>query len=126
MNNFKYLSKQKINNAIEDGNILYLVERGYSLSEITTKLGFTSKYACKRRIDKLGVSTQPSRSGRKGRNGGHNNIREAMYKDFAKGLVQTHICEKYNISTRTCRRYYDDWIDEGRPFSQHFLPFPGL
>lgn len=94
-------------------DVKWLVEHGWALDLIKREMGFSSRYALKRYLDKHNINYEAckKRAGRPKGTFKNSSARNQLYEDFSKGLVPDTIYNKYSdkYSKRSINRIYEEW-----------------
>lgn len=103
--------------AVED--VKWLVDHEWALDLIQREMGFSSRYALKRYLDKYNIdySKCKKRPGRPRGTFKNSSARNQIYEDFTKGLVPDTIYYKYKdkYSKRSIDRIYVEWKEDQKP-----------
>lgn len=109
-------SLQRNEDEIKVEDVQWLVEHEWALELIQREMGFSSRYALKRYLDKHNIdySKCKKRPGRPKGTFKNGSARNQMYEDFSKGLVPDTIYEKYKgqYSKRSIDRVYVEWKND--------------
>lgn len=109
-------SLQRNEDEIKLEDVQWLVEHSWSLDLIQREMGFSSRYALKRYLDKYDIdySKCKKRPGRPKGTFKNSSARNQMYEDFSKGLVPDTIYDKYKgqYSKRSIDRVYVEWKND--------------
>lgn len=115
--NFKSTRRKPENIKIED--VQWLVNNKWPLELIQREMGFSSRYALKRYLDKhdINYSECKKRPGRPRGSFKNGSARNKIYEDFAVGLVPDVIYDKYKgqYSKRSIDRIYVEWKEDQKP-----------
>lgn len=114
-------SLQRNEDEIKLEDVQWLVDHEWALDLIQREMGFSSRYALKRYLDKYGIDYSkckkcPGRPRGTFKNG---SARNQIYEDFTKGLVPDTIYDKYRdkYSKRSIDRIYVEWKEDQKPIS---------
>lgn len=114
-------SLQRDENEIKVEDVQWLVDHEWALDLIQREMGFSSRYALKRYLDKYGIdySKCKKRPGRPRGTFKNGSARNQIYEDFTKGLVPDTIYDKYRdkYSKRSIDRIYVEWKEDQKPIS---------
>ena len=109
-------SLQRNEDEIKLEDVQWLVDHEWALDLIQREMGFSSRYALKRYLDKYSIdySKCKKRPGRPKGTFKNSSARNQMYEDFSKGLVPDTIYDKYRdkYSKRSIDRIYVEWKHE--------------
>lgn len=109
-------SLQRNEDEIKVEDVQWLVDHEWALDLIQREMGFSSRYALKRYLDKYDIdySKCKKRPGRPRGTFKNSSARNQMYEDFSKGLVPDTIYDKYRdkYSKRSIDRIYVEWKHE--------------
>lgn len=109
-------SLQRSDKEIKVKDVRWLVDHEWALDLIQREMGFSSRYALKRYLDKYNIdySKCKKRPGRPRGTFKNSSARNQMYEDFSKGLVPDTIYDKYKgkYSKRSIDRIYVEWKHE--------------
>lgn len=112
-------SLQRNEDEIKVEDVQWLVDHEWALDLIQREMGFSSRYALKRYLDKYGIDYSkckkcPGRPRGTFKNG---SARNQIYEDFTKGLVPDTIYDKYKdkYSKRSIDRIYVEWKEDQKP-----------
>lgn len=113
-------SLQRNEEEIKVEDVQWLVEHEWALDLIQREMGFSSRYALKRYLDKYNIDYRKCKK-RPGRPRGtfkNGSARNQIYEDFTKGLVPDTIYDKYKdkYSKRSIDRIYSEWKEDQKPF----------
>lgn len=109
-------SLQRNEDEIKLEDVQWLVEHKWSLDLIQREMGFSSRYALKRYLDKYSIDYSKCKKcpGRPKGTFKNSSARNQMYEDFSKGLVPDTIYDKYKgqYSKRSIDRVYVEWKND--------------
>lgn len=109
-------SLQRNEDEIKLEDVQWLVENEWSLDLIQREMGFSSRYALKRYLDKHNIdySKCKKRPGRPRGTFKNGSARNQIYEDFSAGLVPNTIYDKYRdkYSKRSIDRIYVEWKND--------------
>lgn len=112
-------SLQRNEDEIKVEDVQWLVDHEWALDLIQREMGFSSRYALKRYLDKYGIdySKCKKRPGRPRGTFKNGSARNQIYEDFTKGLVPDTIYDKYKdkYSKRSIDRIYVEWKEDQKP-----------
>lgn len=112
-------SLQRNEDEIKVEDIQWLVDHEWALDLIQREMGFSSRYALKRYLDKYNIdySKCKKRPGRPRGTFKNGSARNQIYEDFTKGLVPDTIYDKYKdkYSKRSIDRIYVEWKEDQKP-----------
>lgn len=112
-------SLQRNEDEIKVEDVQWLVEHEWALGLIQREMGFSSRYALKRYLDKYNIdySKCKKRPGRPRGTFKNGSARNQIYEDFTKGLVPDTIYDKYKdkYSKRSIDRIYVEWKEDQKP-----------
>lgn len=112
-------SLQRNEDEIKVEDVQQLVKKEWALDLIQREMGFSSRYALKRYLDKYGIdySKCKKRPGRPRGTFKNGSARNQIYEDFTKGLVPDTIYDKYKdkYSKRSIDRIYVEWKEDQKP-----------
>ena len=102
---------------VED--VQWLVDHKWSLDLIQREMGFSSRYALKRYLNKHNINYEAckKKAGRPRGTFKNGSARNQIYEDFTKGLVPDTIYDKYKdkYSKRSIDRIYVEWKEDQKP-----------
>lgn len=112
-------SLQRNENEIKVEDVQWLVDHEWALDLIQREMGFSSRYALKRYLDKYNIdySKCKKRPGRPRGTFKNGSARNQIYEDFTKGLIPDTIYDKYKdkYSKRSIDRIYVEWKEDQKP-----------
>lgn len=112
-------SLQRNEDEIKLEDVQWLVDHEWALDLIQREMGFSSRYALKRYLDKYAIdySKCKKRPGRPRGTFKNGSARNQIYEDFTKGLVPDTIYDKYKdkYSKRSIDRIYNEWKKDQEP-----------
>lgn len=112
-------SLQRNEDEIKVEDVQWLVDHKWTLDLIQREMGFSSRYALKRYLNKhyIDYSKCKKRPGRPRGTFKNGSARNQIYEDFTKGLVPDTIYDKYKdkYSKRSIDRIYVEWKEDQKP-----------
>lgn len=112
-------SLQRNEDEIKVEDVQWLVDHEWTLDLIQREMGFSSRYALKRYLNKhyIDYSKCKKRPGRPRGTFKNGSARNQIYEDFTKGLVPDTIYDKYKdkYSKRSIDRIYNEWKTDQKP-----------
>ncbi len=112
-------SLQRNEDEIKLEDVQWLVDHEWTLDLIQREMGFSSRYALKRYLNKhyIDYSKCKKRPGRPRGTFKNGSARNQIYEDFTKGLVPDTIYDKYKdkYSKRSIDRIYAEWKEDQKP-----------
>lgn len=112
-------SLQRNEDEIKVEDVQWLVDHEWTLDLIQREMGFSSRYALKRYLNKhyIDYSKCKKRPGRPRGTFKNGSARNQIYEDFTKGLVPDTIYDKYKdkYSKRSIDRIYVEWKEDQKP-----------